>query len=330
VAHSGAMEQLAAELAAKKEGPFDQVINAIQKMIFRLQHEQKEEDDHKNWCDQELSKTDQSLIDKQSKIDELGLKIEAHDATAISLANDIEAAQKMITDIDTHVKEATEIRKTGAKENALAIKDAEDAQTALSNAISVLQQFYKESGGMKKEAWEFVQRSKAPVDLPDEPSTWSAGYTSVADPAAQPAGIITILEKVSADFAKMESITRAQEETDEDAYDQEMKECKIERARRVKEADMKAQERKRLLEKKQAMEAERKAVMGEHEATAQYLKDLQPACVTGDSTYEDRKKARADEIDALTQAQELLQSAFEEKAPPSFLQHGRRLRGHAA
>lgn len=64
------------------------------------------------------------------------------------------------------------------------------------------------------------------------------------------------------------------------------------------------------------------------EATVQYLKDLQPACVEGSSSYEARKEARAQEIEALGQAQDLLQSAFEEKAGAKLVQtRQRRLRG---
>ena len=40
------------------------------------------------------------------------------------------------------VHEATEIRETGKKENALAIKDAKQAQDSLTNAIAVLEAFY--------------------------------------------------------------------------------------------------------------------------------------------------------------------------------------------
>merc|ERR1711933_622089 len=54
--HSQAMARLAQEVATHlKDGPFDQINNMIQKMIFRLMAEQKDEDDHKNWCDKELS-----------------------------------------------------------------------------------------------------------------------------------------------------------------------------------------------------------------------------------------------------------------------------------
>jgi len=49
----------------------------------------------------------------------------------------------------------------------------------------------------------------------------------------------------------------------------------------------------------------RKNTEGELEKTDQYLEDLQKPCVEGDSSYEDRKKARSKEITALKEARKL-------------------------
>mmetsp|Transcript_13518 Transcript_13518/g.33930 ORF Transcript_13518/g.33930 Transcript_13518/m.33930 type:complete len:736 (+) Transcript_13518:81-2288(+) len=304
--HSKALEQIAVAVEKHGDGPFDQIVNMIQKMIFRLMNEQKEEDEHKDWCDQALSKTDKSIEDKKDKIEELTAKIDDAGAQAESLLINMNEADNMVSKITAHMKEATEIREIGKKENAEAIKDAEDAQTALANAIAVLKDHYKESGEVPKESWEFLQGRRAPVTLPEEPSTWDSAYTAVAEPE----GIIAVLEQVSADFAQMESDTAAQEASDKEAYDEDMKNCDVERARRGKESEVKGQERQRLLEKQKDYELERKRANSELEATEQYLRDLQPACVTGDSTYVDRKAARAKEVEALKEAQGLLQNAF--------------------
>merc|ERR1719162_1823424 len=114
----------------------------------------------------------------------------------------------MIADINGFQKEATEIRNTGKQENKMAIKDAQDAQTAVSNAIAVLTAFYKESGSVAKEPWEFIQ---APRKLPKNPSTWDSPYTEVSDPKKQPGGIISVLEVINADFSKMQAETKSQE-----------------------------------------------------------------------------------------------------------------------
>merc|ERR1719262_565092 len=103
---------------------------------------------------------------------------------------------------------------------------------------------------MKKEAWEFLESAAGqPVELPEEPSTWSSSYTGVADPTAQPGGVVTILKTISADFAKMEADSKAQEEVDQKAYAEEVKSCEIERTRRTKLAEMKGQEKARVLNK---------------------------------------------------------------------------------
>merc|ERR1719197_1638145 len=173
------------------------------------------------------------IENKEEKIDTLATKIEEAKADVQDLAEDIKQAETMISEIDAHVKESTEIREEGKSENAISLKDSEDAQNAVANAMAVLEEFYKESGQVKKEEWEFLQRG---VDLPEEPSTWDSGYTGVADPSAQPGGILTILEETGKEFAQMEADTRAQEAMDQKAYEEDMKECTIEKARRTQKA----------------------------------------------------------------------------------------------
>ena len=154
------------------------------------------------------------------------------------------------------------------------------------------------------------------MDLPEEPSTWDSGYTGVADPKDQPGGIISVLEATASDFSKMEADTRAQEATDQERYEEDVSDNEIEKAGRTKEVEMKENERKRLADNINAMSKQKKHTADELEATEIYEKDLQPACVEGDSSYEDRKADRAKEIEALHRAQDILADAFKS----SFLQ----------
>merc|ERR1719343_1674950 len=152
---------------------------------------------------------------------------------------------------------------------------------------------------IEKESWEPMQtKSREPVDLPDTPSTWDASYTGVTDPKEAGSGIIAVLQKTNEEFAKME--------TDPKFYEEEMQDCDIEKATRLKEAEVKEAEKKRQVEKTATLSAEKKHVEEEHEVTTQYLSDLQKACVQGSSTYDDRKAARQQEIDALHQAKDIL------------------------
>jgi len=306
--------RFAEELAAKVQGPFDDVNDMIQKMIFRLMEEQKDEDDHKNWCDNEMSKTNASKINKEEKIVELDLKLDEAKASVKLLTTAIQEADDAIAKLAAFMDEATEVRNAGKKENKAAIKDAKQAQDAIAQAVVVLEQFYKESGSIDK-AFFLQARNAEPVQLSDKPSTWESSYSGVADPKQQPEGIITVLEKVSSDFSQMEADTKAQEVTDEKNYQEEMKTSKIEKARREKESEMKTQEKHRVSDKIASLEKSKKHTKEELGAVEQYLKDLSPACLEGDSTYEDRKSARVAEIEALKEAQVILADANDKPAP---------------
>jgi chromosome segregation ATPase len=325
-AHSRALERLAVEVQAHLKGPFDQVNNMIEKMIFRLMDEQKQEDEHKLWCDQEIKQTNTMKEDKEDKIKDLTAEIKKQKATVQKLADEIEEAEKMIADVIGFMGEATEIREVGKKENDLAIKDAVQAQKSVTDAIAVLKTFYKESGEIPKEPWEFIQ---APVKLPKDPKLWSDSYTGVADPDRKSSGIITILENVLSDFEKMEADTKSNEAEDQKEYEEAMQANKIEKAERTQEVEMKKAESARRNEKIASLEGQKKSTSDELEKTEQYLEDLKPACVDGDSSYEDRKAARTKEIEALKKAKGILADAFNEKADEKALKFLQISRHHA-
>merc|ERR1719235_254528 len=60
--------QKLAQAISTFDGPFDKIKGMIQKMIFQLMGEQKDEDEHKNWCDMETEKSTESKSDKDEKI----------------------------------------------------------------------------------------------------------------------------------------------------------------------------------------------------------------------------------------------------------------------
>merc|ERR1719160_549873 len=86
--HSKALQDLAEQLTTY-DGPFDKIKGMMQKMIFRLMSEQKDEDDHKNWCDLETEKSTESKDDKDEKIKVFKAKIAEHDAAIKKLVKQI-------------------------------------------------------------------------------------------------------------------------------------------------------------------------------------------------------------------------------------------------
>merc|ERR1719201_3361307 len=146
---TAALSKLADKIEKLRQMPgsqvFDQIKNMIQKMIFHLMDEQKNEDEHKHWCDKEITNTElmikektEKSADSDSTITQLAEKIQ-------DLKNGIEANQKFIAETEDEISSRTEDRAADKKENQATIDDAEDAQTAIAQAIAVLKTFYKES-----------------------------------------------------------------------------------------------------------------------------------------------------------------------------------------
>merc|ERR1719379_2477869 len=91
-------------------GTFDQIKNMIQKMIFHLMSEQKDEDDHKNWCDTETSKTNKMKQDKEATEAALTADINSLTAEIEQLGRDIASNENSIAGLEADVEAETDQR----------------------------------------------------------------------------------------------------------------------------------------------------------------------------------------------------------------------------
>jgi len=123
-----------------------------------------------------------------------------------------------------------------------------------------------------------------------------------------------MLEDIASDFASMEAQAKSDEVTQQDQFDQDLTAAQVNVHELQTDSTMKTARSESQKEKLVSKQKDFKNNEHELEATQQYMKDLSPACMDGDSTYEDRKAARTAEIDALKQAQDILQKAFDEPA----------------
>merc|ERR1719182_1128518 len=231
---------------------FDQIKNMIQKMIFHLMDEQKNEDEHKHWCDKEITNTELMIKEKTEKSNDADSTITQLAEKIQSLKNGIEENQNFVAETEDEITSRTEDRAADKKENEATIKDAEDAQTAIANAIAVLETFYKESGEVAKEAWEaFAQTKAVSHRMEPEPELWAEEeYTGTEGGA----GVIGMLKNCAADFAKMESQARADETAHQDEFDTFLTSASMNKAERTKDTEMKQSRKGRFEDKKSAKE----------------------------------------------------------------------------
>merc|ERR550514_540376 len=248
---------------------FDSIKNMIQKMIFHLMDEQKNEDEHKHWCDKELTNTELMIKEKKEKKNDADATITQLAEKIQNLKNGITSNQDAVALAEKEIGTRTEDRAAEKAENSATIKDAEDAQSAVAEAIAVLTTFYKNSGEVQKEAWEsFVQvrrHKNEPGETAPEPELY--GEDEVYTGTEGGASVIGMLEKVATDFAEMESQARADETEQQDVFDAFLTDTHMDKAEKTKDSEMKNSRKGRYEDKKSGQEESLEHTTKELEST---------------------------------------------------------------
>merc|ERR1719487_466384 len=155
-----------------------------------------------------------------------------------TLSGEISDNEAKAETLTSHMKEETDLRNENHEEILATIKDSQDAQGAVTQATAVLKDFYKNSGEIAKEPWEFLQTHA----LPAKPSTWDSSYSGVADPDSN-GGVLTLLDGVMQKFSSMEADAKAADETVQKNFDQDMSAKKIDLETTKQDTQMKTQKR---------------------------------------------------------------------------------------
>merc|ERR1719456_63973 len=111
------------------------------------------------------------------------MKIKADEMDSeIKLATkDIVDNEEKLSELTSYMEQETELREENKAEIELTIKDAQAGSEAVAQATAVLKDFYKESGMIAEEPWEFIQTgmtsTASAAALPDKPELWDSSYT---------------------------------------------------------------------------------------------------------------------------------------------------------
>jgi uncharacterized protein YoxC len=289
-------------IAAKVESdPFEKVKKMIKDLIVRLMEEAGEEAEHKGWCDTELATNKQTREAKTAEVDTLTSQKDKLTADIAKLGEEIAELTTAIADIDKAVAEATEERAAEKEKNEETIKDAKEAQVAVSQALAVLKEFYAKAAT----ATALVQARQTPAEAlaADSPETFDEPYTGMG---GSNTGVVGMLEVIASDFARLESETSASEDEAANAFERFTAESSKDRA--VKDTDMGNKEINKTHKSGLLNDTikDLKATQEELDAALAYYDKLKPSCVNSGVSYEERVKRRADEIQSLQEALRIL------------------------
>jgi len=111
-------------------------------LITKLLAEANEEADHKGWCDTEMATNKNTRDKKTEELNTLHAQIDQLTAEITTLSQEIADLSAAIAEIDKAVAEATEVRNKESEKNKETVEDAKEAQTAVTQALAVLKDFY--------------------------------------------------------------------------------------------------------------------------------------------------------------------------------------------
>jgi len=263
--------------------PFTKVKKMIKDLVVKLMEEANEEADHKGWCDNELSTNQQTRKEKTDAVETLHAQVDSLEASIAKLTDDIGTLSKSIADLDAAVAKATGIRTEEKKKNTETISDAEDAQTAVAQALTVIREFYAKAG----EATAFIQQP----------------YNGMQE---QSGGVVGMLEVIASDFARLESETKAAEASAQKEYDAFSTDSKVSRAAKTTEMEHKAAKKQGEAAAVTATKADLEGTQKELNAALSYYDKLKPSCVDAGVSYEERVTRRKEEIQSMQEGLRIL------------------------
>jgi len=269
--------------------PFRKVKKMIKDLITRLMEEANEEAEHKGWCDTELSTNEQTRKEKTEAVETLHAEIDQLEASIAKLTEDISDLTKAVAELDAAMAKATTLRQEEKKTNEQTIADAQEAQTAVAQALTVLKEFYAKAG----EATALLQ----------QPEIFDSPYKGMQ---SENGGVVGMLEVIESDFARLEADTKAAEASAQKEYDTFMTDSKVDKAQKSTDIEHKTAKKQ---DESQALTTKTEDLEGtqkELDAALAYFDKLKPSCVDAGVSYEDRVARREEEIKSLQEALRIL------------------------
>ncbi|CAK9019420.1 unnamed protein product [Durusdinium trenchii] len=279
---------LSAMAARAGADPMSKVKAMIEQLLVKMEEQANQEATKKGWCDAEL-KENKAIREEKADVAE-GLQSEIDEVTAsiTKLGEELATLQKELTSLESAMSEATAIREKEKAKNEGTLKDAKEAQAAVAQATNVLKDFYAKAG----EATSLLQ---APEVFGDEP------YKGMEN-----SGVLSMLEVIATDFARLETETKAAETAAAKEYDEFMDDSKVDKVTKTKTSEHKTSKKQTKSQELTMLEGDLQGTQKELDAANVYYEKLKPDCIDTSESFAERKAQREQELKDLQSALDML------------------------
>merc|ERR1719245_2076028 len=257
---------------------FAKIKGMISDMIEKLEQEQAEAAELKQWCDKEIAESTAKKDETDALFEKLTTKHNQATAKSTQLKNQIATLQKELAELAGTQSEMDTIR---AEEKATFDKNHPEMEQGLKGvklALKILNDYY-------------AKADKA---------------HGSADGAGS--GIIGMLEVIESDFTQGISEMVAAEQTAAATHERESKENAIEKTTKEQDVKYKTKEAASLDKTAAELSTDIDGVKTELDAVNDYLASLNKKCTYKVESYAERKARREAEINGLKEALDILES----------------------
>merc|ERR1719482_136858 len=268
--------------------------------------------EYMSWCKDTTTDKKHEIITATDEIERLEATIMKNDVAAKELSDKVKAIDEDIAMWSQDKDAATEVREKEYADYMETNTDYTESIDALGKAIVAL----SKSQGSVPQAMMLLQQIASEHRVPD--SAQDLMQTLLADDAEQPTnppvaayesqsgGIVKIMEDLQAKFEEERAALQQEEMEGKHSFDMLELELSDQIAYGTKERDAKAakaNEHKATVAEAKGELATQKTILAEAET---YLADLTTQCTLKSEAFEGRQKMRAEELEAISKAIEII------------------------
>merc|ERR1719316_1726496 len=296
--------------------PIQKVVEMMDGMLAKGKQEKHEEEvefaKFHEWCDQVRADKTKSIKNLGDEIMQLAADIDAAEADAETLGEEIAELEKETASLNADLKAATAVRKTENTDYKAAHLDVSESIDAIARAIAVLKSREADvpQSLLQVTKSKFID-DKAKAVIASFLALGSGSETSAPEANAyefQSGGVVSLLEKLKLKFEDQKLTLEKEEMTSKANFEvlaqQLTDDIKADKASIAKKTEMKA---KRLGDAAQA-KGDKKVAETSKAEDEKTLSDTLAECKATSEDFENNQVTRAGEITAIEKAIEILSS----------------------
>lgn len=303
--HSPHADLILMALRGKKEG-FEKVAALVDKMMASLKEEQKDDDEKVAFCKAEIDKTEDEAKELKNKLHSTATRITAAEDTISTTKSEIAGLDESIKELDAAVEQATSMRKEEHEDYTTEAADNNAALQLLGMAKNRLNKFYHPKAYKEPEQEEEEEAFVQIRSHRDEPA---AAPEVQGHSKSDTGGVVGLMDMLIQDLKKEMQENEFVEKNAQEDYESLVADSKAKRA-----ADASARsEKKGTLAEAEAelldLKGSQRDIMSSAESTGEYLAQLHGDCDWNIDNYGARKSARAEELESLKKAKDIINGA---------------------